>query len=103
MMRHCFDFWRLSNPGPIDRMLSGTQVGADKLGEELARSIGIEPDEYPPDYDRHPPKQAPVIRNTQMAVAATHLIAFWDGASRGTWDMIQKAYARKLKTDVFSY
>lgn len=40
--------------------------------------------EFLPEYDKYPPKQAPLIRNKQIAEACDCLIAFWDGQSKGT-------------------
>lgn len=56
---------------------------------------------FPADWDRHG-KAAGPIRNTEMAKAADALIAIWDGQSRGTADMIQKARAHGLRVFVFS-
>ena len=40
------------------------------------------------------------IRNAQMANYADALIAFWDGSSTGTRDMIRKAEEKGLKVHV---
>jgi hypothetical protein len=54
------------------------------------------------DWDKHG-KAAGPIRNQQMAQEADGLIAFWDGKSRGTKDMIQKALNYGLETHVYRY
>ncbi|MGH8159274.1 MAG: hypothetical protein ACREPQ_14230 [Rhodanobacter sp.] len=46
---------------------------------------------YPAEWDRYGRSHAGVIRNQQMARVATHLVAFWDGASTGTASMIKMA------------
>ena len=38
-----------------------------------------------------------------MAKNADCLLAFWDGESRGTYNMINTAKKRKLKVRVFNY
>jgi hypothetical protein len=43
------------------------------------------------------------IRNGEMARYATHLIAFWDGKSKGTGGMIEQARKEGLKVKVIMY
>ena len=45
---------------------------------------------YPADWEQYGPR-AGYIRNSEMAKVATHLIAFWDGRSKGTKHMIDIA------------
>jgi len=45
-----------------------------------------------PQYDLYPPKIAPLMRNTDIIAAATHLLAFPSySRGRGTQDAIKKA------------
>lgn len=69
--------------------------GADRLGERYAREHGIPVVYFPADWDRHGRAAGP-IRNREMAEYAgsdAHgvLVAFWNGHSRGTADMITTA------------
>lgn len=82
------------------RVASGGAVGIDQMGENWARQNGLEVDFYYPEYDRYPPKVAPIMRNKVMADNADALIAIWDGKSRGTKNMIDEAKARNLKIHV---
>jgi len=75
---------------PIDLVVSGGAKGADQIGEAWARSHGIPVRIYKPDWDRHG-KAAGFLRNGEIAADADVLMAFWDGASRGTADTIRKA------------
>ena len=52
----------------------------------------------PAAWDHYPNKRAGMVRNGIMADLATHLLAFWDGESPGTKDMISKA--RKNDLDI---
>jgi hypothetical protein len=45
-------------------------------------------------------KNAGFIRNTLMSRMGTHLVAFWDGQSRGTKHMIEQAKFRNLAVKV---
>ena len=71
-------------------IISGTARGVDRLGERYAQENGLECVRYPADWDRHG-RSAGYKRNELMAKNATHLIAFWDGQSRGTMHMINLA------------
>lgn len=71
-------------------IVSGTARGADQLGERYAHERGYAVEKYPADWNRDG-KAAGPIRNAQMAMVADALIAFWDGNSRGTQNMIDLA------------
>lgn len=72
---------------PTLEVVCGLAKGADTLGAIWARMKGIPVVEFPADWDLHG-KAAGHIRNRQMGDYATHLIAFWDGGSKGTKGMI---------------
>lgn len=74
----------------VTLVLSGGANGPDQWGEKWATQKKIEIRQFLPDYETHPPKQAPLVRNDAMALEADSLIAFWDGHSRGTYDIIYK-------------
>lgn len=76
-------------------IISGTARGADRLGERYAAERGYRIERFPADWDRNGIAAGP-IRNTKMAAHADALVAFWDGKSRGTKDMIEKAKERNL-------
>ena len=76
-------------------IVSGTARGADTLGEQYAHERGYAVERYPADW-KHDGKAAGPIRNSQMAAHADALVAFWEGKSRGTRDMIEKAKERNL-------
>lgn len=81
-------------------IVSGGAKGADKLGERWAFERGAGTVEiYHADWAKHG-KAAGPIRNGEMAQAADVLIAFWDGESSGTKDMIAQAKKKGLKVRV---
>lgn len=81
----------------------GTKVyGADGLGELYAKEKGYDVLPYPADWKGLGYKAGP-IRNAQMAEAGTHLIAFWDGESTGTKNMITLAKVAGLGVRVCRY
>lgn len=83
-------------------IVSGHARGADSLGERYATERGYRLELFPADWEASG-KAAGVIRNRQMAEAAHALIAFWDGRSRGTKNMIDEATARSLPVKVVRY
>jgi hypothetical protein len=83
-------------------IISGKAKGADTLGERFAKEFNFKLMEFPADWDKWG-KQAGPKRNRQMAEKATHLIAFWDGTSRGTKNMIETAHEFDLKVKAVKY
>ena len=76
-------------------IISGTARGADRLGERYARERGFQLRQFPADWMNDEKKAGP-IRNAKMADNADALIAFWDGQSRGTKNMIEIAKRKGL-------
>jgi hypothetical protein len=85
-----------------DVVISGMARGADTLGWEWAKAHGVEVIEMPADWARYG-RSAGYRRNEEMARAATHLVAFWDGVSRGTSNMIGIARRDKLALRIVRY
>lgn len=71
-------------------IISGCAKGADTLGERYAKERGYDVKLFPADWKTHGRKAGP-IRNKQMAEYGDMLIAFWDGKSSGTKNMIDNA------------
>lgn len=83
-------------------IVSGGAEGADKLGIRYAATKQFPVKVFNADWDRWGPAAGP-IRNKEMAKYATHLIAFWNGISRGTKDMISQAEEHGLIVRVVKY
>jgi len=69
-------------------IVSGMARGADALAHTFAKNEGVQVYEFPANWDKYG-KRAGYVRNTEMAEFADALIAFHDGTSRGTANMIQ--------------
>lgn len=83
----------------------GGATGPDKMTEEWSR-IGDSVEIHRPDYIKHKsnPKFAPLARNQEMVDSgATHLLAFHDGVSKGTLDIIERARKKGLKVKIILY
>jgi len=83
-------------------IVSGAYKGADLLGERYAAERDHQIKQFPADWRRYG-KSAGLKRNTEMAAYADALIAFWDGKSKGTKNMIELATQAGLKVKVFYF
>lgn len=72
----------------ISEVVCGCADGADSLGERWGREHGVPISYFPAQWDLYGNAAGP-IRNAEMADYGDFLIAFWDGKSRGTANMIQ--------------
>ena len=83
-------------------IVSGAAKGVDSMAIMYARQYGYKIKEFPADWDTHG-KSAGYIRNKQMADYADALIAFWDGVSRGTANMIEVMHKLGKPARVINY
>ena len=83
----------------ITEVVSGCARGVDALGEEWAYMNHRQLKLFPADWSNGP--SAGHQRNARMAGYADALIAVWDGASKGTANMIAEAKKRGLKVFVY--
>lgn len=75
-------------------IVSGGASGVDALGEKFAKKHNFKVERYPAEWEKYGRSAGP-IRNSKMAQAADGVIAFWDGKSRGTKNMIECAEKAK--------
>jgi hypothetical protein len=88
-----------TNGTPMYVIHGACPTGADAIADAWAKDpenanwgcYGVRLKRYPADWNKHG-KSAGPRRNQQMADDGAELcLAFWDGASRGTLDMITRA------------
>lgn len=72
---------------PITAIVSGLAKGPDTFGKNWALSKGIPTMGFPADWERYGNAAGP-IRNEEMMKVGDALVAFWDGQSPGTKNMI---------------
>lgn len=99
-------------------IVSGMAGGADSLGVQFAREMGVQLYEFPADWQdltapgaviKHDHRgraynaKAGFKRNADMATAADVLLAFWDGRSHGTEHMIRTMKALKKPVRIIHY
>lgn len=83
-------------------VVSGGAKGADSLGERFATEVSVKIIKFPADWDSNG-KAAGYIRNKEMSKYANALVAFWDGKSKGTKNMIDLAKKEELQIRVVYY
>ena len=82
-------------------VLSGHAKGADQLGEQWCFENRVKYERYLADWSKG--KSAGMIRNALMVDNATHVLALWDGVSKGTLSTIELARNKKLKVKVIKF
>lgn len=92
MKEKCDYFFQNKKPTAI---ICGDARGADTLGKRYAKERNIPVELFPAEWNKYG-NRAGYLRNTQMANNADALIAFWDGKSRGTGNMIEIARKKNL-------
>jgi len=103
------DFEELTNRKVVDllikgkdknlEIISGGARGVDSMARIFANLYKFKFTEFPADWELYG-RNAGVIRNIQMANYGTHLLAFWDGKSKGTGHMIRTAERLDLEVDI---
>lgn len=82
-------------------IVSGGAKGADALGERFAAEHQLKVTLFPADWKNNGRAAGP-IRNKQMAEYGTHLLAFWNGQSKGTGSMVKLANKNNLNVHIVS-
>ena len=95
------DYYLQNIKEPI-QILCGLAKGADQLGLKYACEHGYEVRFFPADWKKYGRAAGP-IRNLQMVQNADALVAFWDGKSFGTKNIIRLAKERNLNIRVKQY
>lgn len=71
-------------------IVSGGADGVDNWAADAACKYGLTIHIKRPDWDKHG-RRAGMMRNAEIISSCDRLVAFWDGASKGTADSIEKA------------
>jgi len=85
---------------PISEIVSGGCRGIDSLAINWALSHNVPYTVFKADWGKYGKRAGP-IRNQEMVNYADAIVAIWDGSSRGTKDVINKAKNKGLKINLF--
>ena len=86
----------LREQGKKVTIVHGDARGADTLAASVAANLGYAVEAYPANWARFGRGAGP-IRNEEMASMGADLcLAFWDGHSKGTKDMISRAREHEI-------
>jgi hypothetical protein len=83
-------------------IVSGMARGADSLAVEFATTHNVKLYQFPADWATYG-KAAGPIRNREMAKFADVLLAFWDGQSAGTRNMIDEMSRLRKRVHIVRY
>ncbi len=88
--------------GPFKTVIQGGAGGADRLAKIWAEERGLNVVTFPADWKTYGAAAGP-IRNQRMIDEGKPdlVLAFWDGISRGTRDMIDQARRAKVAFRIF--
>lgn len=79
-----------------------TPKGADRIAYQEAQKLGLTVEPHPARWDEFG-KAAGFIRNEEMAASGgDRCLAFWDGRSNGTADMMQRAEVHGIPVEVIT-
>lgn len=93
---------RLLERDPDLVVVSGGARGADTLAEAAARKLCKSPPViFHADWEKHG-RGAGFKRNQQIVDFADQLVAWWDGASRGTLDSMRRAVVAEKPVFVYN-
>lgn len=82
-------------------IIQGEAKGADACAKLAAQVLGLKCEGYPADWNRYK-KGAGAKRNQLMLDSGVDLVlAFWDGKSNGTRDMMARARKEDVEVKVY--
>ena len=83
----CYEVLEEHVPAGASEIISGGASGADSLAERYALEHELPMTVIRPDYKTYD-RQAPLIRNSQIVAESDFTLILWDGASRGSLNVI---------------
>lgn len=87
-------------PRETTEIISGGARGVDACARKYALQHGLKLTEYLPEYNKYG-RSAPLKRNITIIENADLVLAFWDGASRGTKYVIDNCEKRNIPIKIY--
>lgn len=88
-------------PGDTTVIVGGAR-GVDTIAEHCARDQGLIVERHEADWQQHGKAAGPIRNQRMLNSGADRVIAFWDGASRGTRHMIKISKAAGIPVNVIA-
>ncbi len=89
-------------PEGTTSLVTGGAKGVDTLAEQYAKTHGIPVIVIKPDYAKYG-RRAPLVRNLAIIDQADHVVALWDGISKGTKYVIDQCHKRGVSISVIMF
>ena len=86
-------------PEGVTEIVSGGARGVDSCARDYALQHGLKLTELLPEYEKYG-RGAPLRRNITIIEYADHVLAFWDGKSRGTKYVIDNCKKRNIPVEI---
>jgi predicted Rossmann fold nucleotide-binding protein DprA/Smf involved in DNA uptake len=86
---------------PRASIITGSASGVDAAATRAARAKGIAVQVMPAAFDELADERKSAARNQRLVDACDVLVAFWDGASKGTRSTVDRALAAGKEVHVF--
>ena len=90
----CYRLIGQNMPDGCSEVISGGARGIDAMAERYAAENGLVCTVIKPDY-RSYERAAPLIRNSSIVAKADFVLILWDGASRGSLNVIETCMKTK--------
>lgn len=87
-------------PEGVTEIISGGALGVDTSAKQYAIEHNLKLTEFYPEYEKYG-RSAPLKRNITIIENADLVIAFWDGASKGTKYVIDNCKRKNVAVEVF--
>ena len=87
-------------PEGVTEIVSGGARGIDTCARNYALAHNLKLTEFLPEYEKYG-RGAPLRRNITIIEYADHVLAFWDGKSRGTKYVIDNCKKRNISVAVY--
>lgn len=82
-------------------IITGSASGVDAAATEAARSRGLPVQVMPASFEELADSSKSAARNQRLVDACDVLVAFWDGASKGTRSTVERALDAGKEVHVF--
>jgi predicted Rossmann fold nucleotide-binding protein DprA/Smf involved in DNA uptake len=82
-------------------IITGSASGVDAAATRAARTRGLPVQVMPASFDELADASRSVARNQRLVDACDVLVAFWDGASKGTRSTVERALDAGKEVHVF--